>query len=239
MAAPILHLPLVAIVNKSTIVTDDQVRAAVDALQKQVSNDFSTVGWPDAILFFAGASDPLPAGAWSLIVLDDTDQAGDLGYHQTDLQGVPTGFVFAKTDAQYGLSWTVTLSHELLEMLADPWIFGVAEQRRDTITSYALEVCDPVEADNLGYVIDGVRLSNFVCPAYFMDPPPAGAKFDHCGFLTAPFSLAPGGYLSARPNGAPEWGQIKARGTLAPTPRQIARQAKRSLSRTFRRTKRS
>jgi len=57
------------------------------------------------------------------------------------------------------------LSHELLEMLADPWINWCATGNDSKI--YALEVCDAVEADDLGYDIDGVRVSDFVTPAWF------------------------------------------------------------------------
>jgi len=32
---------------------------------------------------------------------------------------------------------------------------------------YALEVCDAVESDKLGYEIDGVMVSDFITPAWF------------------------------------------------------------------------
>jgi len=60
-------------------------------------------------------------------------------------QGTPLGKVFANLDLQTGSSWTVTLSHEVLEMLADPWINWCAMGSDSKI--YALEVCDVVEAD--------------------------------------------------------------------------------------------
>ena len=62
-------------------------------------------------------------------------------------------------------SWTVTLSHELLEMLADPWINWCAQGDDGKI--YALEVCDAVEADRMGYEIDGVLVSDFITPSWF------------------------------------------------------------------------
>ena len=61
---------------------------------------------------------------------DNPDQAGALGYHEITSQGTPLGKVFAKLDLQSGASWTVTLSHELLEMLADPWINWCAHGQR-------------------------------------------------------------------------------------------------------------
>jgi hypothetical protein len=65
--------------------------------------------------------------------------------------GGPLGKVFAKLDLDNSCSWTVTLSHELLEMLADPWINRCAVGSDNKI--YALEVCDAVESDDLGYEI--------------------------------------------------------------------------------------
>ncbi len=232
MGAPILHLPLVAIVNKSTIVTDDEVRTAIAALQKQVSNDFAPAGWVDAILTFVPAGAQAQAGAWPLYLGDNSDQAGALGYHETAQAGSPVGFSFAATDKQYGVSWSRTLSHELLEMLADPWIFctGIHQTSATASIDYALEVCDAVEADALGYEIDSVGVSNFVYPAYFMDAPPPGAKFDHMGHLPGPFSIAPQGYASMFVQGK-GWTQTMAE----TTPRGLARAAKGRFTRGARR----
>ena len=50
-------------------------------------------------------------------------------------------------------------------MLADPWINWCAQGSDGKI--YALEVCDAVEADELGYEIDGVLVSDFITPSWF------------------------------------------------------------------------
>ena len=50
-------------------------------------------------------------------------------------------------------------------MLADPWINWCAQGTDGKI--YALEVCDAVESDKLGYEIDGVMVSDFITPAWF------------------------------------------------------------------------
>lgn len=57
---------------------------------------------------------------------------------------MPLGKVFAGTDLKYGYTWSVTASHELLEMLADPNInLTVLLQNSETAgTLYAYEVCD-------------------------------------------------------------------------------------------------
>jgi hypothetical protein len=102
---------------------------------------------------------------------------------------MPLGKVFARLDLRSGASWTVTLSHELLEMLADPWINWCAQGSDSRV--YALEVCDEVEADVLGYEIDGVLVSDFVTPAWF-DPAQADC-FDFKRHISRPLQLASGG----------------------------------------------
>jgi hypothetical protein len=140
-----MPLPVIAITNASTCLTDAQVEAVVSALQKQVSEDFKAYWEQDCTLSFLSKNQPLTAGWWQIVITDNPDQSGALGYHEMTSQGPPQGKVFAKLDLQSGSSGTVTLSHELLEMLADPWINWCAMGSDSKI--YALEVCGAVEAD--------------------------------------------------------------------------------------------
>jgi hypothetical protein len=160
-----MSLPVIAITNASTCLTDAQVEAVLPALQKQVSDDFKAYWELDCTLSFLPQNQPLTPGWWQIVITDNPDQAGALGYHEMTSAGTPLGKIFAKLDLDNGYSWTVTLSHELLEMLADPWINWCAVGSDSKI--YALEVCDAVEADDLGYQIDSVLLSDFVTPAWF------------------------------------------------------------------------
>ena len=160
-----MSLPVIAITNASTCLSDSQVRAVLPALQRQVSLDFRAYWDVDCQLVFLSQGEALARGWWEISVLDNPDQAGALGYHELTSQGNPLGKVFAGLDMQSGSSWTVTLSHELLEMLADPWINWCAQGSDGKI--YALEVCDAVEADELGYQIDDVLVSDFITPAWF------------------------------------------------------------------------
>ena len=214
LAIPNLRFPEIAIINRSTVVSDADVAKAVAACQAQISNDFAPVWNQTALLIQMTDADVkanrVPPGWWQQIIGDDADAAGVLGYHQTDPANVPQGFVFAKTDATYGLSWTVTLSHELLEQIVDPWVAGVAlKQTSETeATAIALEVADPVEDDAMGYLIDGVRVSNFVFPRYFQGWQ-AGGQFDFRGLLSAPLSIGPGGYLPTFANGT-GWTNIES-----------------------------
>lgn len=187
-----MAIPVIAVTNASTCVSDAQLEAALPALQQQVSQDFRTYWNADCSLLVFKTDQTLPEGWWQIVVLDDPDQAGALGYHELATNGAPLGKVFAGLDLRDGYSWTVTLSHELLEMLADPWINWCATASDGKI--YALEVCDPVEADSLGYEINGVLMSDFVTPAWFESA--TAARVDFKQKISPPLQLAPGGYIS-------------------------------------------
>lgn len=198
MAAPITN---VAIVNQSTVLVDNDVIPAVAAMQLQVDNDFSPVWHVNAKLtFFSKAqAASIPPDYWQLAVLDNSDQAGALGYHDITNSGRPLGKAFAGTDKQYGLHWTVTVSHELLEMLVDPWInLTVFDQRSNTRGRiYAYEVCDACEDEQFAYYIGQIKVSDFVTPAWFEGWRAAkSVPFDLKNHITTPFQLLNGGYIS-------------------------------------------
>ena len=187
----------IAVMNQSTVLTDEQVQGAVGPLQTQVHRDFFPIWGIDADLTFVPQNNKPAAGAWWLTVFDDSDQANDLGYHDVTNEGLPIGKVFARSDLNNNSSWTVTASHELLEMLGDPeinmTIFLQSDQTSGTL--YAYEVCDACEADNYGYEIDGVLVSDFVFPVWFQPSLTSAPQFDFRTQITAPLQLLPGGYI--------------------------------------------
>src|SRR5277367_3356936 len=160
----------ISIFNASTVLTDNEIRPVVNALQQQVTNDFRPAWGTDAELTFVPTGSAPPIGTWWLTILDDSDQAGALGYHDLTPDGLPIGKVFAATDLKYGSNWTVTASHELLEMLGDPNInLTVLVQRSDENAGrlFAYEVCDACEDDSFSYKIGEVNVSDFVFPSWF------------------------------------------------------------------------
>jgi hypothetical protein len=176
--------------NYSTVLTDGALEPISAAIQRQAREHFAPAYGTDSqcavVVGTAGVKSP---GDWPVYIYDDSDQAGALGYHQ-DIKGVPTGKVFAKTDLHYGLSVSVTLSHEILEMLGDP--FAATAVQFSTSTWAAFEVCDAVEADVLGYTIDGVLVSDFVLPAWFVG---GAGPYSFKRHVTRPRTLAKGGYI--------------------------------------------
>lgn len=178
-----------AIVNRTTVVPDAEARAAVAALQTQISHHFSPIYGITCWLQYFPLGAALPsAKKWQVVLLDDTDQANALGYHNVGTTTVPQGFVFCKTDMIFGVPWSSTLSHEALELLADPYIGSWAQMGNRRWTAW--EVCDAVENDS--YLIDGVAMSDFLLPAWFGDP---GNQYSYLKSVTAPFTLSPGGYM--------------------------------------------
>ena len=97
--------PHVAIYNDpSSGEQDADVQAMVAALQKQVDTDFGPAWHTGAQVDFVASAARPPADAWVVAVLDNSDQAGALGYHDLTPAGLPLGKVFAGTRLS-GSSW--------------------------------------------------------------------------------------------------------------------------------------
>ena len=199
----------VAVLNRSTVIADAEAKQIVSALQQQLDRDFAPAWGISAVLSFVPSTSTTGwKGKWNLTLLDSSDVAGALGYHDLTPDGLPLAKVFAKDDQASGSSVSVTTSHELLEMLLDPFI-NLAAQAPDG-KFYAMEACDPVEADALGYSIGHVQVSDFILPGYFGDLP-ASAPYDFRKHLTKPLSITPGGYVGVY-DPAQGWTQVTADG---------------------------
>lgn len=186
----------VDVINQSTVVDGPTLTKYCAAIQKQAIRDFAPIWGVGYGTNVALKTKPVPsvktARHVTLLVLDDSDQAGALGYHDVDVHNNPLGKVFAKTDQRYGLSLSVTMSHEILEMLGDMYCLDGVQV--STSTWAAREMCDPCEADRYGYDIDGVVVSDFVTPAYFV--PSLPGPYDFGGHIRQGMTLLPGGYVS-------------------------------------------
>src|SRR4051794_29135668 len=190
----------VAVLNRSTAATDDEVHAIVDAAQQALDEHFTNAWGTPARLHFVACDDTESwKGKSNLVVLDTSDEANALGYHDFTPEGLPLGKAFAKTDKMDGAKLSVTLTHELWEMIVDPQInLCVEDDQRGIFVAY--ESADAVEADNLAHDVNGIAISNFVLPSYFTRLGKGPYDFGHV--LSHPFSLAPGGYEAYwSPNG--------------------------------------
>jgi hypothetical protein len=182
------------IVNNSNVSADD-VAAMTAAVQSQLDGPFQDA-WEDTAPL---TIDTPPDRAVVLSIEQTSDVPGALGYHDKDANGIPYAKIFVDDSATAGVALSSVLSHEILELMVDRFVDAVVllDNGDGTGTLYALEDCDPVEAD---FYTDanGVQLSNCVTPAWFDRKNTAG-PFDLAGNLTAPFTLTPSGYVITRP----------------------------------------
>lgn len=153
-------------------------------------------------------------GHWPVYLLDDSDIAGALGYHETDPGSpiLPIGKVFVKTDEKYGLEPSVTLSHEVVEIIGDP--MAQLTFQATATQFWALELCDPCEADALAYEtpkFPGVLLSDFVLPQWFFGGP---GPFTYRQTIPTFRTLAKGGYQAYMDTKTGKWTMVNARSEM-------------------------
>lgn len=151
-----------------------------------------------ARVFAISSIDALPDhdGASPLVIYDDPDQAGALGWHTFNpAKGQVNGTAFLKPILENGgtlstgpHSLTTTLSHEAIEAVLDPYV-NLLALLDDGKTLEPVEGCDRVQGD--GYDVGGLTLSNFLGPRAFRSGP---GPFDWLRKLTNPWDIAPGGY---------------------------------------------
>ncbi len=191
---------LIAVINKSSIISNDEVKLMTLGVAKQ-AREHAAPAWdirPPKVEY-RDSEVVTEAGAFKVLIFDDADIAGALGYHSDGPDGLPYGRVFVKITQKNGLSVSSVLSHEVLELMMDPQANYWADNWRENLT-YALEVCDPVESDYYKVDVEGgsVEVSNFALQSWFDPAPPTGAKFDWLGKLSKPFTMTDGGYVIIR-----------------------------------------
>jgi hypothetical protein len=211
VAAPVQYK--ISIVNQSTAVGDQEISVAVAALRKQIINDLAPVWGISAELNMISRDNQAPSDTWTLLILDDSDQFEALGYHNLSSDGLPQGKVFVKTAQEVNFSWTLTASHELLNMLVDPRInttifVGSTDATKSGGKLYAQEIAGPCEDGKQGYRIGGILVSDFVYPNWFEPASKAkSARFDQTGHVGKPLEICPGGYISTYEITGGEWKQ--------------------------------
>lgn len=226
----------IAVVSDSKRFAAADLDLAVAACATQLTQHFCPA-WelvPPTVQVFKDLAS-VPADFMAVLVTDDPDQPGALGYH-SELQGREFGRIFVSPVLDNGgvalldpqnvdtPSVASVLSHELMELVADPfvdyWADGPAIGQG---SCYALEVADPVQGfayqvqvprlvsngdpDGGGQVVTaapgdtvGVAVSDFVLPAWF-DDQGLGKQVDFLAKCEGPFQIAQGGYMVVR--GAP------------------------------------
>lgn len=173
----------IAVVNDSSA-PDSLVSSWTDAVREQVDQDFSP-HWGWARVRFANNPD---SDEVLVVVRDQTDMPGAAGYHYYD--GLePLGFVFLSSS----MPPSITLSHEVLEIIADATTNHFAMVRTTTGTEWRIhEVCDPVQ--RFAYQRRGHAVSDFVTRNYFGEWGETAPEYSFMGAVSKPFQIADGGY---------------------------------------------
>lgn len=189
---------VVYIQNKSSFVSDAELRNDIPAFQAATTKDFAPLWHIDAKLVFLERSKAVPAGAESITLVDKGPVKGALAYHEL-VNGVADAIVYTGVAKFYGYAWSVGLTHELWEMLVDsPAGAGSVDAVQGSDGKvWAQEIADPCEADSQGYDRAGangkpVRISDFVTERWF------GAQslgpYDFMNHIQKPLEILPGGY---------------------------------------------
>jgi hypothetical protein len=206
MAALVFASPAAAasiyVTNDSSL-PDTEIADAMPAFQRALDQDFAP-NWREARgseLFLGEA----PPGAWEIRIVDTPECWFCSGYHDLD-NGVPYAVVSTLDD------WQATFSHELWEILVNPYLDRVAIVKPKALTRvYALETADPVEGERSVYVRPSasgkaVQISDFVTPAWFRRD--SEGPWDFTRATKRPFQLLEDGYQLWLQNGA--WNALYA-----------------------------
>lgn len=205
---------IISVVNHSNgLISDAELQAGLRAVNRQLAEDFYPNWGMTSTLRLHGSHTTATAqaaiaqagdlkGDAVIYIWHPIDVPSALGFHARNHLGIPYGFVFPQISQLMGEPWTVGLSHEALEMTADPevnrMVMGPSPTDPGRTVFHWYEVCDAVQSDT--YLIDGVPVSNFVLPLYFTHTEEMGSRNDFLGYeyegrtLTS-FYANPGGYV--------------------------------------------
>ena len=204
----------IVIVDQTHHIDPTLLHNAALALNSQVTQDLPQF-WSGitANVSSVSALSALPTGAWPVFLVHSLPP-GEGGYH-LDRHNQPYAKVIASPDDD---SWTVDASHEIIEMLIDPYgnrmqsSEAIAISGNDVIDQpgvfhYLVEGCDPCEANEFAYDIAGIALSDFITPHFYDASATPATRYSFKGSIKRPRQLLPGGYISyVQPDGT--WNQV-------------------------------
>ena len=181
-----------------------------EALSRQLVDDYGNVWQSRGVpVYTIGAEKDAPDDSVLVTIFDDSSDVGILGYHDVSPQGRAYAKVFWRpiksndgTLYQGDNSLSMTISHEALELLHDPYANLWTDMGDEAGTEEAHELCDRVEGDS--YEIDGVSLSNFLGPRAFRN---GVGPYDFLSMqkdirgIKSPWEIRPNGYAIRRTGG--------------------------------------
>jgi hypothetical protein len=210
----------VALVSDTPSISFADVANVSAAIQKQVTRDFGPLWDVKATVDPFPKLEAVPVDYWPVIIRDDINEPGAAGFH-TDKNGQP--FSLVQSDA----GWALTVSHETLEMLADPFgnrtIAGAppsqasGKAKKLARVLYLVEVCDPPEDESFSYQCNGVTVSDFITPHFYDPTSSASVSYSFGGNVKAPHQVLKNGYVSFGDPLTNHWYQVVFEGRKAVT----------------------
>jgi hypothetical protein len=192
----------VGLVDTTGNMDPELVEAAAAAVNIQVTRDLPQF-WPiQATVRYLPSASRIPSGVWPVQLVSHLPP-GEGGFHLSK-HNQPYAKVIATPGSD---DWTVDVSHETIEMLVDPSgnrlqtsqaieIDGDGVKDTTGEFGYLVEACDPCEADQYAYMIQGVAVSDFITPHFYDPVETPGTRYSFTGAIKAPRQLLPGGYIS-------------------------------------------
>jgi hypothetical protein len=193
----------VGLIDTTGQIDPETMTRAAAALNVQVTRDLPQFGPISASVSYLPGKHAVPQGVWPVQIVKSLPP-GEGGFHTTKKNNQPFAKVILTPDSS---EWTVDASHETIEMLVDP-----SGNRLQTSTSieivkgaivdgtgtfeYLVEACDPCEADDCTYQIDGISVSDFLTPHFYDPHVIPGTRYSFTGALTKPREIRQGGYIS-------------------------------------------
>jgi hypothetical protein len=198
-----MPLQQIVIIDQTGKINAELMHAAALALNQQVRQDLPKY-WTgiNAGVSYAPSLQSLQTNAWPVFLA--TGLPPDEGGFHLDNNNQP----YAKVEVSPSdPSWTLDASHEIIEMLIDPYgnrlktAPAIAISGDDVVEgsgqfSYLVEACDPCEAKTFAYDIDGIAVSDFITPHFYDAAKTAGTAYSFTGSITRPRQVLPGGYIS-------------------------------------------
>jgi hypothetical protein len=202
-----------ALISPTPAVSAESVMEVAAAIQRQVVRDFAPAWGVAATVEPFARLDQVPTGYWPIILRDSLRDPSEAGVHLDD-HGQPLALVQANN------VWSLSASHEAMEMLADPYgnrlIPGGPLMAGQGVVEYLVEVADPVASVANGYSVNGILVSDFVTPQYFSHPAAVpGTNYSFTGAVPRPRDVVDGGYVTWRePVTAHWWRATRVAGDL-------------------------
>lgn len=170
-----MSLIQVGLADKTGEISADLLQSAAAALNIQVTRDLTQFWTVQASVAYLPSPKKIPAGVWPVFIVKSLPP--DEGGFHMDKHNQPYAEIIGSSQSD---EWTIDASHEILEMLVDPYGNRLQNSTSIEITDgkivdgtgefgYLVEACDPCEADNYSYAIQGVAVSDFITP-HFYDP---------------------------------------------------------------------